>query len=106
MTYLYIDGINHLHLQDGTIRGTLVVLQPHFETLAPAGSEDTLAKNPRIEVSSAGTLMTSIRGALQMHAALDQLIKKLIENKVLQADEAADAKLTAELTAKDNELQN
>ena len=102
MTTQYIDGINHLHLQDGMIRGTLVVFESTFEP----SEKDPTTSTRTTTVEPVMTLMTSIRGALQMHAALDQLIKKLIENKVLQTTQNASAVVTPELSEEDKQLLN
>lgn len=102
MTTHYTDGINHLHLQDGTVRGTLVVFKSSFEP----SEKDPTTSIRTTTVEPVMTLMTSIRGALQMHAALDQLIKKLVENKVLQTTQNASAEVTPEFSEEDKQLLN
>lgn len=82
----YIDGIDDFSYTDGIVRGNLVVLQKKSDDQDNESAESTTADAPssKFKTVPVGTVVMPLRAALQIHAALDELIKKLIENQVIQ----------------------
>jgi hypothetical protein len=96
MTFQYIDGINDLFFHEGTVRGTLVVIESGEQAgQNTEGLNSQSATEPTIKIVKVGSLMTSVRGAVQIHSALDQLIKKLIKSGVLKAEAKEESTLKA-----------
>jgi len=106
MTFLYIDGINDLHFQNETVRGNMVVLEAQFQTQPNKEPQNGASVDPTLKLITTGTVITSIRGAIQIHAALDELIKKLVADKVIKAPNQSSALLDSKPSGKDKEALN
>jgi hypothetical protein len=80
MSIHYIDGIDGLRFQGGTIRGKLVVVENQISE----SSSDPDAIKEDINAIQVGTIITSLNGLLQIQASVNELVAKLIENNILK----------------------
>ena len=76
----YIDGIDGLRLQGGTIRGKLGVV----ENQIAGASSGSVPAAEEVNVIPVGTIITSLNGLLQIQASVNELVDKLIESNVLK----------------------
>ena len=80
------DGVSGAELRDGVVRLHL------YTHLAQAGAGTEGAQgNPGEPVRDAGSVITSVKGALQMLSALEQFKASLLEADVLRLEPAPTA---------------
>lgn len=80
MNIHYIDGIDGLQFQGGTIRGKLVVV----ENKISESSSSSDATKEDVNAIQVGTIITTLGGLLQIQASVNELVEKLIENNILK----------------------
>lgn len=88
----YIDGIDNFSYRDGIVRGDMVILQNN-DNASDKNSVDSSALIPKFKTDLAGSVVMPLRAALQIHAALDELINKLEENQIIERSEGGIRKL-------------
>lgn len=78
----YIDGIDDFSYRDGVVRGTLVILELKTNSES-VDSPQEKSKLPNIKTTPVGSIAMPLKAAIQIHAALGELMNRLVENKVI-----------------------
>ena len=95
----YIDGISGAELRDGVVR--LHLYTHHAQAGAAAEGSPAGAGEP---VRDAGSVITSVKGALQMLTTLEQFKASLLEADVLRLEPAPTVAAAAAAAAEPDRL--
>jgi hypothetical protein len=75
--YLYADSVSNVSIINGIVRLELVA--------------SILEDQNDIKSSPAGTLVLSLNGFINLHAQIDKIIKKMVEDGILKPNEESNS---------------
>jgi hypothetical protein len=85
----YIDGIANAELRDGVVR-----LQVFIQQAVPGARNDNGKADMAENSQATGSIITSVKGAMQMLTTLEQLKESLLQADVIRIGEKTESVTT------------